>query len=194
MFFVDKLRTRRAAGGPLVLGFLFGLGAAIGHRKYRRHAVLIAILWTFFLMAAVTVSTFHVSPRHLVGVLPLACVLIWPGLDVIAGLLPLRAPQRDHAALGLGVLMLILPLMTTIKVNRSLVVPDSRTAAYRWILDHLPADAGILVEDEGPILQPSAAAVSRLRATLAQNSRRTFHYLRRPAPAAPRAVPGPRWT
>ena len=81
VFFVDKLTTRRAAGGPLALGFLFGLGAAIGHRKYRRHAVLIAILWTFFLMAAVLVYTFHVSPRHLVGVLPLACVLIWPGLD-----------------------------------------------------------------------------------------------------------------
>ena len=149
-----------------MLGFLFGLGAAIGYRKYRRHALLIAILWTFFLMAAVMVSTFHVSPRHLVGVLPLACVLIWPGLDVIARLLPLRGPQRDHAALGLGVLLLVLPLMTTIRVNRSLVVPDSRTAAYRWIVDHLPADAGILVEDEGPVLQPSAAAVSRMQATL----------------------------
>jgi hypothetical protein len=164
VFFVDSLRTRRAAGGPLVLGFLFGLGAAIGYRKYRRHALLIAILWTFFLMAAVMVSTFHVSPRHLVGVLPLACVLIWPGLDVIAGLLPLRGPRRDHAALGLGVLLLVLPLMTTVRVNRSLVVPDSRTTAYRWIVDHLPADAGILVEDEGPVLQPSAAAVSRMQA------------------------------
>jgi hypothetical protein len=56
--------------------------------------------------------------------------------------------------------------MTTIRVNRSLVVPDSRTAAYRWILDNLPADAGILLEDEGPILQPSPAAVSRLQARL----------------------------
>jgi len=165
-FFLDRLSRGRALGLTLLGGFILGMLGALRKRKYRDYALLVAIPWTMFLVAASTFAAFHLHPRHLVGILPLACTLLWPALDLLTRPLPLSASGRDRVAIAIAVVALCFPLAETVRANRALMVVDTRTEAYRWILSTLPADAGILVEDHGPVLQPSRLAIDRQKALL----------------------------
>jgi len=57
-------------------------------------------------------------------------------------------------------------LHQTAAYDRARFRPDSRTAAYRWIVDNIGPDERILLDEYGPILQPTPEAVRRQRARL----------------------------
>jgi hypothetical protein len=73
---------------------------------------------------------------------------------------------------------------------------DSRLVSYRWILQNLPRDARILLDDYGPLLQPDARAVARQQELLrtipkgpfTQHQGRRLQLLRRYPPADGRDI------
>ncbi|MFP5284702.1 MAG: hypothetical protein ACLGI9_03090, partial [Thermoanaerobaculia bacterium] len=107
---------------------------------------------------AITVAAFHVQPRHLNAIYPLLATLTWPGALLLA--------RRKALALGLVALACIPTLVEASTRNLELTRKDSRLVAYRWILENLPKDERILLDDHGPLLQPDARAVARQQALL----------------------------
>jgi hypothetical protein len=100
--------------------------------------------------------------------------VIWPGGLLLARPLALLVPaSRRRPALAaavatvLAVLAALPSAAESARFNLEITRLDSRLVAYRWILQSLPRDARLLVDDYGPILQPDRAAVDRQRALLA---------------------------
>jgi hypothetical protein len=163
---VSKLTHPEAFGLPLTL--MAGLGLLLGLlRRETRWAtfVLGAPVATFALLAAL-LAPYHVNPRHFNAVFGLLCPLAAGGV-----LLSAQALTTRRVALWAG---LATGLLAAAVAARSAVMlapqfrDDTRTLAYFWILQNLPRDARILVEDYGPILQPNERAIARLEARLAE--------------------------
>jgi hypothetical protein len=51
---------------------------------------------------------------------------------------------------------------------RSVLREDSRNVARTWVIENLPKDSWILLDDHGPHLSPDATSVRRLRKRLAE--------------------------
>lgn len=151
--------------GLSVLAFLGLLGTAL-NRKTRPYTLQVGLPMAGFVLFSATWSSFHISWRHFNAILPLACTLVLPGALFLVR--TLRVPAR--AAVAVALLVAAVPaaveLHQTAAYDRARFRPDSRTAAYRWIVDNIGPDERILLDEYGPILQPTPEAVRRQRARL----------------------------
>lgn len=158
--FFQVLTSRKGMSLPLTALSLLGLGAALARRETRWYAVLVSVPLLAYYAAAITVAAYHVQPRHLNAMYPLLATLTWPGALLLA--------RRQALALGLVALACIPTVVEASTRNLELTRKDSRLVAYRWILDNLPKDERILLDDYGPLLQPDARSVARQQALLAR--------------------------
>jgi hypothetical protein len=160
--FFQVLTSQKGMSLPLTALALLGLGAALAKRETRWYAVLVGLPILAYFAAAVTVAAYHVQPRHLNAIYPLLATLTWPG-----ALLIFRSDGRRQAiALGLVGLACIPTTVETSTRNLELNRKDSRLVSYRWIVDNLPKDEPILLDDYGPLLQPGPQSVARQLALL----------------------------
>lgn len=162
--FLQVLTSQKGMSLPLTLLALLGLGAALARRETRWYAALVGLPILAYFAAAVTVAAFHVQPRHLNAIYPLLATLAWPGALLLTRLVP--AARRSAAALALVALACIPTAVEAADRNLDLNRRDSRGVAYRWIVENLPKDESILLDDYGPPLQPDARAVARQLALL----------------------------
>lgn len=156
--FVTVLTSQKGMGIPLTVLAVIGLGAALVHRETRWYAALVAVPVLIFFLAAVTVAAFHVQPRHLNAVYPLLATLVWPGALLLG--------RRQGIAAALVGLACIPTTVEAAQWNRKINRADSRRVSYEWIVRNVPRDARILLDDEGPPLQPGPRAVARQQALL----------------------------
>lgn len=166
-----KVAAKPASIG-VVLGLLalLGLALALLRRETRWYGLLALIPCLFFFFAAITVAAYHAQPRHLNAIYPLLATLIWPGALAIARLLPAqrrRATRGASIAVGLAALACLPTLIESVAMIRRVSQLDSRLVSYRWIQENLPREELILVDEYGPVLNPSREAVGRLKARLA---------------------------
>jgi 4-amino-4-deoxy-L-arabinose transferase-like glycosyltransferase len=167
--FLRVLTSPKSMGLALTVLAAIGLVETLRRRETRWYGLLVLIPVAFFFLAAITVAAYHAQPRHLNAVYPLLATLVWPGALLLSRLVPAarRQPRMAAgAAVGLVALACIPSFLEAAETNREITLRDSRLVSYRWLLDHLPADARILVDDYGPILQPNREALERQRAIL----------------------------
>ncbi|HEX5716528.1 MAG TPA: glycosyltransferase family 39 protein, partial [Thermoanaerobaculia bacterium] len=157
--FFQVLGSQKGMSLPLTALALLGLGAALAKRETRWYAVLVGIPILAYFVAAITVAAYHVQPRHLNAIYPLLATLVWPGALLLA--------RRQAIAVGLVALACIPTAVEASTRNMALNRQDSRGVSYRWIVDNLPRDERILLDDYGPLLQPDARSVARQQALLA---------------------------
>ncbi|HET9225253.1 MAG TPA: glycosyltransferase family 39 protein [Thermoanaerobaculia bacterium] len=156
--FLHVLTYPRGLSLPLAVLSLLGLGVALANRDSRWFAVLVGLPILAFFGAAVTVAAYHVQPRHLNAVYPLLATLVWPGALLLA--------RRKGLALGLVALACIPTAVEASSRNLKLNRDDSRLVSYRWIVENLPKEKRILLDDHGPILQPDLRSVTRQQEVL----------------------------
>ncbi|HWN43665.1 MAG TPA: glycosyltransferase family 39 protein [Thermoanaerobaculia bacterium] len=160
--FFQVLTSQKGMSLPLTALALLGLGAALARRETRWYAALVSIPILVYFAAAITVAAYHVQPRHLNAIYPLLATLVWPG-----ALLVFRSEARRPAiAMGLVALACIPTTVEASSRNLALNRQDSRLVSYRWIVENLPKDERILLDDYGPLLQPDARSVARQQALL----------------------------
>jgi len=168
--FLRVITSPKSMGLGLTLLAAIGLIETFRRRETRWYGFLVLIPFSFFFLAAITVAAYHAQPRHLNAIYPLLATLIWPGALLLVRLVPAaRRQPRLAAGLAVGLIALacIPSLLEAAETNQKITRRDSRLVSYKWILANLPADARILVDDYGPILQPDPASVARQRAVLA---------------------------
>ena len=71
------------------------------------------------------------------------------------------------AAAWLVALACVPTLIGSVELIRRVSRLDSRLVSYRWIQENLPREELILVDEYGPVLNPSRLAIARLKARLA---------------------------
>ncbi|MEA2564727.1 MAG: hypothetical protein QOH06_6231 [Acidobacteriota bacterium] len=156
--FFQVLTSQKGMSLPLTALALLGLGAALARRETRWYAALLTIPILAYFAAAVTVAAYHVQPRHLNAIYPLLATLTWPGALLLG--------RRKANALVLVALACIPTAVEASNNNLDINRRDSRLVAYRWIVEKLPKDERILLDDYGPLLQPDARSVARQQALL----------------------------
>lgn len=167
--FFRVMTSNKSMSLALTLLAALGLIEALRRRETRWYGLLVLIPFSVFFLAAITVAAYHAQPRHLNAVYPLLATLVWPGALLLARLVPAarqRGPLAARVALTLVALACIPSLLEAAQTNREITRLDSRLVSYRWILQSLPADARLLVDDYGPILQPDPRALARQQAVL----------------------------
>ena len=156
--FLHVLTYPKGLSLPLTVLSLLGLGAALARRETRWYAALVGLPILAYFLAAITVAAYHVQPRHLNAIYPLLATLVWPGALLLA--------RRKTLALGLAALACIPTAVEASQQNLALNRQDSRLVSYRWIVENLPAQERILLDDHGPLLQPDARSAARQQALL----------------------------
>lgn len=167
--FFHELTQRRGLSLPLTILAMLGLGYALARQETRWYGMLVAVPILIFFLAAITVAAYHVQPRHLNGIFPLLATLTWPGALLIARLIPRLRKNGALAGAAAAALVGLACIPAAVEAagrNQKLMRQDSRLLSYRWIVDNLPRDGRILLDDYGPALQPSPPAVARLQARL----------------------------
>lgn len=162
--FARVLTSKDGMSLPLTALALLGLGVAIARRETRWYAALVSIPILVYFAAAITVAAYHVQPRHLNAIYPLLATLTWPGALLLARFFP--PARRAAIAMGLVALACIPTTVESSARNLELNRKDSRLVAYRWIVENLPKDERILLDDYGPLLQPDVRSVARQQALL----------------------------
>jgi hypothetical protein len=172
LHFTGKLVGWRSLGPPFAILALLGVFRLARHREKRWELVVLVLPILVFALFASTVAAYHTNPRQLNAIFPLFGPLLFPGAVELASWF--RARGRMTVALpALFVGLAALPMLQrTLEVNARLQKPDSRVAAYEWILANVGEDERILLDDYGPILQPNEAAVGRMRSRLATFAKR----------------------
>lgn len=169
MAFLRVMTSSKSMSLTLTILAALGMIETLRRRETRWYGLLVLIPFAFFFLAAITVAAYHAQPRHLNAVYPLLATLVWPGALLLAGLLP-AARRQPRLAGGIALVVVALACIPsfaeTAQTNREITRLDSRLVSYHWILKNLPADARILVDDYGPILQPDQDALDRQRAVL----------------------------
>ncbi|HEX5758136.1 MAG TPA: glycosyltransferase family 39 protein [Thermoanaerobaculia bacterium] len=168
--FLGVMTSRGAMGWALTLLAALGLAVTVGRRETRWYGLLVLLPAGAFCLVSITAAAYHAEPRHLNAVYPLLATLVWPAARLLTA--PLRrlgwSERRRTAAAFAVVAAAALPsAVAAAQENRRLTRLDSRLVAYRWIQEHLPRDARLLVDDYGPTLQPDPRAVARLERRLA---------------------------
>jgi len=164
--FLRVLTSPKGLSLPLTALALLGLGAALARRETRWYAALVGLPVLIYFAAAVTMAAYHVQPRHLNAVYPLLATLVWPGALLLA--------RRPAVAMGLIALACLPTAVEAVDRNLDLTRKDSRLVSYRWIVENLPRNSRILLDDYGPPLQPDARSVARQQALLATIPRGPF--------------------
>ena len=147
--------------GTLATLLMFlGAIAALACRATRRASIVPLTAVATFMLFAVTLSAYHTNFRHLTAILPLLCIFC----------LPLVALPRPRVT-G-SILLLLLTATLVIETRRDAIHnhrtlrEDSRNRAHAWIVEHVPADARLLLDDYGPQLSPNPDSVRRIRERL----------------------------
>jgi hypothetical protein len=165
--FAGVLTRDSNLGWLLLLLTIAGMVAAARRSEARTLAVLVIVPWVLFVVAAIVVFPFHAAPRHMTAFLPLLCTLAWPGACLVASAVTRHGPVRSMVAAAVVALACVTPGAASVAANRDVSRIDSRVAAYRWIVGGMPRDARVLLDDYGPILNPSPIAIERLNTRLA---------------------------
>jgi hypothetical protein len=118
--------------GPALLVAAAGLALALARR--RRTDLILAVFVLVYFADLLTIRA-HFA-RY---VLPLV-----PPLGVLAG--------RLRALVPVTLLLLVVPLVWSIGDDVRLTRTDTRVVAHRWIVEHVPHDAGIAAESSTPAL------------------------------------------
>lgn len=155
-------------GGILVqVSVLLGLLVGLRLRQSRPYSLFVLLTISIFLTMAILFFPFHVSTRHLTVLVPLLAPLVGFGVSEVAKRAPVPIQWQGFIA-GILALAICLPsLVITVRHNRNIMRFDSRTLAHEWIVDNL-STSRILVEDEGPTLNPSLPAVERMQTDLTE--------------------------
>ncbi len=168
LHFGEELVDRRALGWGFLLLILLGLAPFARDGPGRRTLAVLgtpALIFTFF---AVTIMAYHVNPRQLTAVFPLLGAFLWPGARLATSIVRRPGTAATWLAVGLLLAAAVVPLQRTLHVNRGLMLDDSRTTAFHWIVENVPPEDRVLLDDYGPIVPPSPAAVARLSERLAE--------------------------
>lgn len=168
--FLRVMTSPKSMSLPLTLLAALGLVETLRRRETRWYGFLVLIPFSFFFLAAITFAAYHAQPRHLNAIYPLLATVVWPGALLLTRLVPAaRRQPRLAAGLAVGLIALacIPSFLEAAETNQEITRRDSRLVSYQWIVANLPADARILVDDYGPILQPDQASLERQRAVLA---------------------------
>ncbi|MBZ0268213.1 glycosyltransferase family 39 protein [bacterium] len=167
LHFAGKLVGWRSLGPPFAILALLGVIGLARRPEKRWELAVLALPVLVFALFASTIAAYHTNPRQLNAIFPLFGPLLYPGARELASWFRARG-RLAKAVPALLVALAALPMLQrTLEVNSRLQRPDSRKAAYEWVLANIDPGERILLDDYGPILQPNAAAVSRLRERLA---------------------------
>lgn len=180
---VRVIASRRALGLPLLLLAALGLAATLVRRETRWYGLLVLVPVAFFFFAAITVAAFHAQPRHFNAIYPLLATLAWPGALALVGAVARLRPagrRRQQALAGVAAGLVALAAVPTaaeaVRYNRHITRPDSRLAAYQWIVTHVPRQDRMLLDDYGPALNLDPTAAARQQALLKTLPRGPFTY------------------
>jgi 4-amino-4-deoxy-L-arabinose transferase-like glycosyltransferase len=177
MAFLQVMTSPKSMSLALTLLAAIGLVETLRRRETRWYGLLVLIPFSVFFLAAITVAAYHAQPRHLNAVYPLLATLVWPGALLLARLVP-AARRRPGLAAGLAVGLIAVACVPSFleaaETNQVITRLDSRLVSHHWLLKHLPADARILVDDYGPVLQPDQISLERQRAVLASLKKGPF--------------------
>ena len=143
----------RAAGWPLTITFVAGVGVAVWRHSLAGGLILVWLALQFALIGGL--HTKHV--RYLLPMLPFHCLLAADLLRVAGGIVSRRWRLAGFAALG-GVCAFT--VVYGVAFARIYTIEDSRVAAGRWIAASVPAGSTIGVERGG---FPVSPCVSRER-------------------------------
>ena len=160
---IGRIFSKHTLGLALGAAIVLGAIASLRREHFRVPTGLVIATILSFVLASVTLSPYHANARHLNAVLPVACVMVWPGVLWVVRLCRVSVAWRGRAAVGLLLLVVAQTTIMAIDHNLDITRLDSRVAAYRWALEDLPRDGGVLLDDYGPTLQPNEAAVERLQ-------------------------------
>lgn len=167
-FFRMMISTKSMSLALTLLAAL-GLAEVLRRRETRWYGLLVLIPFLVFFAAAITIAAYHAQPRHLNAVYPLLATLVWPGALLLARLVPAAGRQPRLAGTLALVLVAAAALPSALEAaetNRRINRLDSRLVSYRWIVQNLPRDARILLDDHGPQLQPDPASLARQETVL----------------------------
>ena len=165
--FLAEMRQPYLGGLVIQLAGFLGLIVGLRFRSTRDYSLLVLIVFSTFLSLAVVLFPFHVSARHLSILAPFFAPLVGLGVAGIVERIPIPLRAQGLLTLVLGVAICLPSLQLSMRHNRNVTRFDSRTLAHQWIVDNL-SEARLLVEDEGPELNPSPPAVARMQADLSQ--------------------------
>jgi hypothetical protein len=165
--FFRQLISREALTLPLLVLAALGIARLARDPARRRDMIVLAAPSVVFWIAAVTVAPYHLQPRQLNAVLPLLCALTGPGAEWLARMLRLRGRAAAAGAVVLVVAACLPTFSATLADLRATTREDSRNVARAWILENVPGDEKLLLDDYGPILSPNAASIARSEALLA---------------------------
>ena len=164
--FLRRLVDRSGMGLPLAALFVVGLLASLSKARAYGRWGLIVLPTAIFLGLSVVFAPYHAQSRHLAAIVPLLCLFTWPAASAVAGILTLSASRRRKLAQATVGLLAVVSLGRSVASNMDMMRLDSRTLAYRWVVENLESTDRILAEDDGPALHPNRRAIARLRRRL----------------------------
>jgi hypothetical protein len=166
LHFFDVLFSRNAFGPELTVLAVVGLAALVRSKATQFSGILLGIPIITFATIAIAETGYEAEPRHLSAIYPLLAIAAWSGARAITN--RLAGADRPRYSLALVLAATIPAAVTTVSLDRDIMRLDSRVAAYRWILQSVPRDARVLLDDYGPLLSPSGDAANRLLRKLAE--------------------------
>ena len=182
------VRGARHLIGALVdgsaLGIVFSALGALGwvacawYRRTRVFAAHVAAPLAIFALLGASWQPFHAAWRHFAPVYPLVCLLILPGAMGATRIFGVRGRRFVALAAAIVGLATGVALVRSVRHDMFVMRPDTRTLAYHWVVENIPPDDLILLDENGPILQPNVATIRRERKRLLrllQDGAFTYH-------------------
>lgn len=161
--------------GPALLALVaVGLAGALRAPPTREVAAFALSAALVFASLSIVVYPFHAAPRHLAAVFPLLLLFLLPGARAVARAVSLGGRRNAGAAWAILALALAPAALLAVDDTRERLRLDSRRVARDWILQRLPREAGILLDEYGPPLVPDRRGVARLEARLSGLPRAAF--------------------
>ena len=149
--------------GP-VLGILALAGTVIAVRRWGRTGGWLAGAGWGFVLATAIANRETPVPRYLLPAYPPLLILAGGALQAFLGAMEARLTRVPGLLAWATVAALLVPAtVRSVSADARLLREDTRTAAARWIVDHVPGGSAVLMEDPvaSPPLRPGETAVSR---------------------------------
>lgn len=155
-----------AWGIPLLIAIALGVMHVIAGRSVQDRLFLVFPLFYGLELSLASASS-SAFARYLLPALPFMAFLAADGFMVVLRWLGSRLPERYFPAL-LGVTSLVLvaiPLMRGVKLDRLWTIPDTRTQAKAWIEANLPVGTHLATQWHGPPLSTATDSEPRSQRT-----------------------------
>jgi hypothetical protein len=149
--------------GP-VLGVLALAGTGFAVRRWGRFGGWLAGAGWGFVLATAIANREAPVPRYLLPAYPPLLILAGGALQAFLDAMEARLTRVPRLLAWATVAALLVPSAArSVSADTRLLREDTRTAAARWIVDHVPRGSAVLMEDTvaSPPLRPDEAAVSR---------------------------------